>query len=261
MSQSRTLFAREQPMSAGGLAVKLLKILVLTYAVLWVYTRLFLQLVVEPSQITEVPYHGQSAHIFVVAFFVFFTPLLYGFNCLLARQWIRPQWPTLILYMGATFACGVLCEIAFDSAFAHFLGRPAWEYRIWPVHNGYTSGATAVVWAMYGFYLYFFHRMLEIRRSPMADSIPAKGVLIAIDAMVLETLANSFSLITFNVYYFYYFRPDLMNFTTWEIFIPYALCGLGGAFLLKLLDQKHYPKVLIGLAFYAVGLVEVFVWE
>lgn len=233
--------------------------MLIAYCSLWLISRAVLAFIVPEHQISSVPYEGEAAVLFVVSFAVFFLPLLYLFNCGLAKRWLKPDWKSLVLYMGATFACGALCEIVVDSLFAYTLGRPAWEYHIWPKHGGFTSGATAVVWAMYGFYLYFFHEALKARKSPIADSVAYKGILIAVDAMILETLANTFSLITFKTYYFFYLRPDLAHFTTWEIFVPYAICGAAGVFLLKLLDQAKYPRAWIGLAFYLAGLVEVFV--
>ena len=128
MNKNRSLFVQEK-LGGGQLALRLLKYFVLAYASLWLISRAVLAFVVDPAQITDVPYHGEAAYLFVLSFFVFFTPLLYLFNCLLARQWLRPHWRTLALYMGATFACGVFCEVLFDSAFVQF---------IW-IENRYTS--------------------------------------------------------------------------------------------------------------------------
>ena len=154
---------------------------------------------------------------------------------------------------------GALGEILIGNLGEAALGRMVWLYQIWPEHGGYTTGVGAIMWPMYGFYLYFFHTALRKRGSTVVDNVFYSGVLIAIDAMVLETLANIFSLATFNIYYFYYVAGDLLHFTSAEIFLPYVLFGIGGSLLLKVLDKPAYPRAWLGLALYLVGVFEVFV--
>ncbi len=240
--------------------LSLLLALPIVYGLIFVVSRLVIGFWIQPHEITSVPFEGESAVIFTLGFFLFFTPLLYLFGCLVARQWIVPQWNRLALYMGATFMGGALGEILIGGLGESLLGRLVWQYQIWPEHGAYTTGVGAVMWPMYGFYLYCFHEALRKRGSVVIENVFFSGVLIAIDAMVLETLANIFSLATLNTYYFYYFAGDLLHFTSAEIFLPYVAFGIFGSALLKLLDKPQYPRAWLGLALYLVGILEVFVF-
>lgn len=247
--------ARKQAMNPW---TKLLLALPIVYGLIFVVSRLVIGYWIPEHQITDVPFTGESAAIFTVAFFVFFTPLLYLFGCAVAGAWLKPEWPRLALYMGATFMGGALGEILIGNLGEMALGRMVWRYQIWPEHGGYTTGVGAVMWPMYGFYLYCFHEALRKRGSKHIDNVLYSGVLIAIDAMVLETLANIFSLATFGTYYFYYVAGDLLHFTSAEIFLPYVAFGVFGSCLLKLLDRPTFPLVWWGVALYLAGIWLVF---
>lgn len=248
-------FSRKKPRNPW---VSLLIALPIVYALIFIVSRLVIGFWIQPHEITSVPFEGESAVIFTAAFCVFFTPLLYLFGCLVAREWIVPEWNRLGLYMGATFMGGALAEILVGSLGEAALGRLVWQYQIWPEHGGYTTGVGAVMWPMYGFYLYCLHTALRKRGFTAIENVFFSGVLIAVDAMILETLANIFSLATFNIYYFYYFAGDLLHFTSAEIFLPYVAFGIFGSVLLKLLDKPTYPRAWLGLALYLAGLLEVF---
>ncbi len=254
------LFSRSRPRRhIRSPWLRLLYALPLVYAGMFITSRLVIGWLFPAHTHTQVAYEGEAAIIFTLAFFVFFTPLLYLFSCLLARQMIRLQGDRLLLYMGATFMGGALGEILIGNLGEAWLGRMIWYYQIWPQHGGYTTGVGAVMWPMYGFYLYCFNEALRLRGSSVVNQVMFSGVMIAIDAMVLETLANIFSLATFNTYYFFYVTGDLLHFSSIEIFLPYVLFGILGSALLKLLDKPHYARAWLGLALYLVGIWQVFI--
>ncbi|MEW5852262.1 MAG: hypothetical protein AB2A00_25960 [Myxococcota bacterium] len=196
---------------------------------------------------------------FTVTFITFFTPLLYLFTSALARRWLRPDPAQLLLTMGATFFCALLAEVGCDALFVLVVGRPCWEYHVWPVHHGYTSGVGLLMWPLYGLFVHLLHQALEENpRLRALDNLPAKAVLVGVDAMVLEVAANTFSLVAFNTFYFRYHAGDLHHFTTAEVFVPYVVAGYVGLHLLERLRGVPHPA-WVGAALWVVagGLLSV----
>ncbi|MBF0099682.1 MAG: hypothetical protein HQK77_02130 [Desulfobacterales bacterium] len=193
---------------------------------------------------------------FSVFFVLFFGPWLYIFTCGLAHQVIQLDIPKLFIYMGSTFCCAICAEVFIDHAFILLFKQPAWQYRIWPKHHGFTSGVGHVMWPLYGFYLYCLHQAIDKNdKFKWAKDHFPKAILIGIDAMVLEILANTFSLALFGTYYFYYLPDDLYHFTTIQIFIPYVICGYIGVKLLDCLERYRNQGVWIGIGFYLTGIL------
>ncbi|MBI5494879.1 MAG: hypothetical protein HY904_07600 [Deltaproteobacteria bacterium] len=192
---------------------------------------------------------------FMIAFAVFFLPLLYLFNSALLGQRLRIQPPKLVLYMGVTFFCALWAEIGADSLFVAVIGRPCWTYETWPVHHGFTSGVGTLMWPMYGFFLYGLHQAIDGNpRLVFLRPRWAKAVLVGVDAMLLEVAANAFALGGFGTWFFHYHAPDLLHFTTWEVFVPYVITAYVGLSLLHAVETR-LPHVPTGAALYAAGLL------
>jgi len=196
---------------------------------------------------------------FVIYFISLFLPLSYLFNCFLAKKWIIPDYKSLVMYMGLVLLCASSIEIMLDSLFVYFIDRPSWIYHIWPVHNGYTSGAMLFIWPWYGFHLYFFHKAMRLRKSKFTESAYTQMVMFSIDAMSLETIVNTFTLLLFNSYYFYYLKSDLYHFTTFEIFIPYLFTGFLNVIAIHFLDRKNMPRLWIGIIAFLLGIYSLLV--
>lgn len=201
----------------------------------------------------------QSNSAFIIYFLILFLPLSYLFNCFLCRQWLIPNYKSLIMYMGMILLCASTIEVLLDSLFVLALNRPSWVYHIWPVHNGYTSGAMLFIWPWYGFHFYFFHKSMEIRNADLISSGYVRAVFTAIDAMSLETIVNTFALLLFHSYYFFYLQSDLYHFTTTEIFIPYFLTGLLNVVFIHYLDRETMPRFWIGIVAYLLGVFSILV--
>ncbi|MFP4477480.1 MAG: hypothetical protein ACLFOY_18095 [Desulfatibacillaceae bacterium] len=193
--------------------------------------------------------------VYMVCFFLFFFPGLYLFNCALAGRRLRLDWRSMVLYMGILLIAGITCEVGVDSLWVWLFGKPLWEYQIYPLHHGYTSGVAIVMWPMYGFYIYCLH--CAIKQNPklgILDNYLAKAALIGMDAMALEIMVNTFALALFQTYYFYYMPHDLNHFSSIQVFIPYVITGNIGLRILHRLDNSGRWRVPAGILLFAMGV-------
>ncbi len=171
---------------------------------------------------------------------------------LLLRAWVRIDVYQLALAMTVAFLVAIVCEVALGKLYHLVIGEPLWQYRVWPIHEGYTSVLNFIIWPVYGYYWYFVHRVLQehrvrIRRTWM------KGLASGIDGPLLEILANGFFLLFYGTFYFYYLPGDLRHFTSVQVIPLYMVMGVFLALLIERLDRLprrwHYPA-----AFYLAGL-------
>jgi hypothetical protein len=193
--------------------------------------------------------------VFILSFVLFFLPWLYLFSRWVAGQFISVNVSRMILYMGCTFFFAFWFEIGVDSFFVKFLGKPCWEYRIWPVHNGYTSGVGVFMWPLYGFFVYCLNTAIENNpKLAVINHNSFKAFLMALDAMALEILANVFSIAQYHTFYFYYLPGDMVHFTTVQVFLPYMVCCAVGINTLKYLERFEKKCFDIGLVFFLLGV-------
>ena len=135
------------------------------------------------------------------------------------------------------------------------VGEHLWQYRVWPIHDGHTSVLNFIIWPVYGFYLYFFHHVLQ----HMAISIRPrwlKGLLSGFDGPLLEILANGFFLLFYGTFYFYYLPDDLRHYTSIQVVPLYMIMGICLALIIEYMQERprrwHYPA---GFYFGGVGFV------
>jgi hypothetical protein len=224
----------------GGLAA--------IYAMMRVSSSVLWWLVSSVLRIQPAPVRGEDLPSFLIGFTLFFAPLLYLLPCALARRWLPIEPSRLLLYMGATFLCATVAELVVDEAFVLALGRPAWLYQVWPVRGGFMSAAGVVMWPLYGVFVCFLHDALRANpRLRLVDNDVGKALLMGVDAMFLELAANTFTLVGFHSFYFFYLASDLRHFTTWEIFVPYVVAGGAGVALIAVLERQRH-QALIGVA-------------
>ena len=163
------------------------------------------------------------------------------------------------MYMGMVFLCASTIEILLDNIFILLIDRPCWIYHVWPVHNGYTSGAMMFIWPWYGFHLYFFHKAMKIKKYDFINSAWSSSIMVAVDAMFLETIVNTFTILIFNGYYFYYLGNDLFHFTSIEVFVPYFVAGLLLMIAIHFFDRKKMPRFWIGIVAYLLAAYSILV--
>lgn len=234
-------------------------VFVACYIIFWIVTHLSWWLLITKAGINISSLDARYWPAFIIAFGLFFLPLLYFFCSWVARKFLSINYSKLVLYMGCTFFGAMWYEIILDTLFVKFVGQPGWLYKIWPVHYGYTSGVGMFMWPLYGFFVFCMNSAIEI--NPKLANInngAAKTYLFALDAMALEILANIFSISLFHTYLFYYLPGDLLHFTTIQIFVPYLFaCGLG-AITSLFLDRLKKNHFIIGIVFYLAGVVSLF---
>jgi hypothetical protein len=231
----------------------LLKIAVIAYIGIYFISELTLKFIVPVESINPPPIDGTKGYWFALAFLLFSTPIIYFGNCLLGGGLIKLKFDRLMLYLGLTMFLGSGLELVVNHLFVLAIDRPSWLYHVWPKYGGFTSGVTFIMWPLYGFHLLCFHHAMTKRKSPLVSTIPVRGIMLGIDAMIMEMIANLFSLIGFKSYYFYYLFGDLNHFTTIEIFIPYVIVGFFTMSVFYFLDRPKIPKIIIGITCLIAG--------
>jgi hypothetical protein len=181
--------------------------------------------------------------------------LFYLLGSLLTRQWIRIDVYPLLLSMAVAFLVAVVCEVYLGKLYFLVTGERLWQYRVWPVHDGYTSMLNFIIWPVYGYYLYFFHRVLQQNAITIRPQW-LKGLLSGIDGPLLEILANGFFLLFYGTFYFYYLPGDMRHYTSVQVVPLYMVMGVILTVLLDALLSRpprwHYPA---GFYLVAAGFV------
>ena len=177
--------------------------------------------------------------------------LFYLLGSLLARRWIRIDAYQLVLSMAVAFLVAIVCEVYLGKLYHLVTGRPLWQYRVWPIHDGYTSALNLIVWPVYGYYVYFLHQVLQTR---CIDIRPRwlKGIASGIDGPLLEILANGFFLLFYGTFYFYYLPGDLRHYTSVQVMPLYMIMGVILTLLLEYL-QQYPPRWYYPAGFYIAG--------
>jgi hypothetical protein len=184
--------------------------------------------------------------------------LFYLLGSLLLQRWIRIEPYPLLLSMAVAFLIAIVCEVVLGKLYCLLLGKPLWQYRVWPIHDGYTSALNFIIWPVYGYYVYFVHQVLVAKRIHIRPAW-LKGLASGIDGPLLEILANGFFLLFYGTFYFYYSPGDLRHFTSIQVVPLYMVMGVILSLvldrLLLLPGSWHYPLAiyLAGLGFVLAG--------
>jgi hypothetical protein len=184
--------------------------------------------------------------------------LFYLLGSLLTRQWIRIDTYRLVLSMAVAFLVAVVCEVYLGKLYFLLTGERLWQYRVWPIHDGYTSMLYFIIWPVYGYYLYFLQQVLQQNAITIRPQW-LKGLLSGIDGPLLEILANGFFLLFYGTFYFYYLPDDMRHYTSVQVVPLYMVMGVILTVLLEALLRKpphwHYPAgfYLAAVAFVLAG--------
>jgi hypothetical protein len=184
---------------------------------------------------------------------LFGAVLFYVLASLLSRRWIKIDAYQLLLFMSVAFLVAIVCEVYLGKLYQLVVGRPLWQYRVWPIHDGYTSALNFIIWPVYGYYWYFLHHVLQQRRLLFRRSW-MNGISSGIDGPLLEILANGFFLLFYGTFYFYYLPDDLRHYTSVQVVPLYMVMGICLALIIEYLQARprrwHYP-----VGFYLAGVV------
>ena len=186
---------------------------------------------------------------------LFGAAVFYLLGSILVRRWIRIEIYPLVLSMAVAFLVAIICEVYLGKLYHLVMGEPLWQYRVWPIHEGYTSVLNFIIWPVYGYYVYFLHQVLHAHEIVIRPRW-LKGVFSGIDGPLLEILANGFFLLFYGTFYFYYLPDDLRHFTSVQVVPLYMVMGVILALLLDyLLEQPRRWHIPAGFYLAGVGFV------
>src|SRR5262249_20167202 len=87
--------------------------------------------------------------------------LIYLVNSAISRKWRQIKLKPALLYMSSVAMIGVYGEIFVGSLYKLLFDNTLWVYRVYPIHDGYTSRYGVFLWAMLGFHLYLLGGFLK----------------------------------------------------------------------------------------------------
>ncbi len=161
-----------------------------------------------------------------------FVPI-YFWVFLLKRKQIKVDWRLVISYfiIGSWF--GMFGELFLFKLIDWVFNFQIWEYRTLPIHNGVTSSFGVIMWGNAAIYV-CFHKNYQLyivkKRNIITSFILESGYL-----LILELIFNFTAYGIFNEYFFYYFVPDLMH---WSSFTNMPFWWAGYQIMVK------YAKVM-----------------
>lgn len=125
--------------------------------------------------------------------------------------------------MATMASLGLFGEVMFDSIYKFLFGRPLWEYQVMPLHEGYTSLYSLVLWGIImGLHLSLLHGTLKEKGI---TSFHALAAIFCIEAIAIEALVNLSYLAYFPTYIYYYLPSDLWHVTSLQALPLYLLAG------------------------------------
>jgi hypothetical protein len=178
--------------------------------------------------------------------------LFYLLASLLTRRWMRIDGYELALSMAVAFLVAIVCEVYLGKLYFLFTGKPLWQYRVWPIHDGYTSAVNLIVWPVYGYYFHLLHQVLHSYRIRIRPNW-LKGLASGIDGPLLEILANGFFLLCYGTFYFYYLPDDLRHYSSLQVVPLYMVMGIILVLVLEYFAGRP-PRWGYPAAFYLAGV-------
>jgi hypothetical protein len=175
----------------------------------------------------------------LLTFSIAWAVVIYAFNALFAQEFIRPKFKQLLLYVTTMAALGILGEVVLDTAYKLIFGVRLWEYRLYPVHDAYTSLFSIVLWGMVGLHIYLLHGTLKKKGIISINQI---ALIFCVEAIILEALSNLSFLALFGKFIFYYNPGNLWHITSIQALPLYLLGGYAMIAALKIASLR--PKVV-----------------
>lgn len=178
--------------------------------------------------------------------------IMYLFDSLYAGRWLRIRKESLA-YVAASVLIGVFGEVFIETIYAWAFGQPLWHYQFLPVHHGYTSLYSVVLWTMYGMHLYWVQVALRSKYDSLVRWKLAS--VFAIESLLLETFANVVWLWVFGYLIYFYTPTDLWHATTIQNIPCYFAASW--AIIVTVKRFRREPWFYTGIA---ALIVMVFLW-
>lgn len=192
-------------------------------------------------------------YLYLIWFSVAWVISLYLLNVCITRGFPRIDLKMLFMYVGCLGFAGVFGEVLIDSLFKIVVGYPFWEYKVLPVHHGFTSYYSMVIWGMFGFHLYLYHGMLEKTKNKLNSGKLA--LIFALEAVLLEIAVNITHLAITGQYVFYYLPADLWHLTS---LTALPLYFIGGFVILQMIKRFKKDPIFFGVLSLVCGFCLVF---
>ena len=183
-----------------------------------------------------------------------FVPI-YFWVILLRRKQIKVDWRLVISYfiIGSWF--GMFGELFLYKLIDWVFHFQIWEYRTLPIHNGVTSSFGVIMWGNAAIYV-CFHKHYQLyfvkKRNILMSFILESGYL-----LILELIFNFTAYGIFNEYFFYYFVPDLMH---WSSFTNMPFWWAGYQIMVKY-AKVMYRQEKLNLAIAFMMIVIAFAYQ
>jgi len=162
--------------------------------------------------------------LYLTLFALLWLAIIYVLNAIIAKRFKKIELKIALIYFFTVAAIGVLGEIFLDSVYNYFVGNPLWEYRILPIHDGYTSAYAPVIWGLYGFHLYLLHDTLSTKWSIARSRYLA--LIFSIEALIFEALLTVSSKFLLGDFMYYYYPSDLWHVSSFQNIPFYFICGV-----------------------------------
>ena len=150
--------------------------------------------------------------------------IIYLLNAIIAKRFKKIDLKIALIYFFTVAAIGVFGEIFLDSVYNYFVGNPLWEYKILPIHHGYTSAYAPVIWGLYGVHLYLLHDTLSKKWSISRSRYLA--LIFSIEALIFEALLTISSKFLLGDFMYYYYPGDLWHVSSFQNIPFYFICGV-----------------------------------
>jgi hypothetical protein len=148
---------------------------------------------------------------------------VYLFSAMWYRKFKKVHLSRALLYICSVAMIGVLGEISVDSFYNHFFHYPLWQYNFLPVHNGYTSEFSIVLWGSFGFYIYLLHHKYE---KWTRQELINLALIFSLEAIAIEAIADIVSKFFLGKYIYYYYPSNLWHISAFQNIPFYFLSGV-----------------------------------
>lgn len=169
-------------------------------------------------------------------FVLCWAPVIYIFNCLVARKIIIINWPKALLYISSTAMLGMIGEITTDTIYRAITGKLLWTYHVLPIHNTYTSKYSFFLWGLVGFHVYLLHKTLKSRG---VSSLNKLALIFCFEAIILDGLINLSFLVAFGDYIYYYLPGDIFHLTSLQTLPCYLIAGYVAVIMYNTFERKQ----------------------